>query len=137
MDIMDVMDVMDAMDGMDGMDELTTTGPSLVAAYKDGSVQTFEVVPEDARLPRSSMEDLIGGDPEYNAEEIRALLNGKTGPHRDIVVLNTAAALVVAGRAKNIADGASEAADAIDSGKASAKLAKLIEITNRKTEVDS
>jgi len=125
------------VNGMDGMDELTITGPSLVAAYKDGSVKTFEVAPEDANLPRSHMEDLIGGDPEYNAEEIRELLSGKLGPHRNIVVMNTAAALVVAGRVENLADGALEAADAIDSGKANAKLAKLIEITNRETEVVS
>ncbi|SVD79735.1 uncharacterized protein METZ01_LOCUS432589, partial [marine metagenome] len=123
--------------GMDGMDELTITGPSLVAAYKDGSVETFEVAPEDANLPRSNMEELIGGDPEYNAEEIRELLNGKPGPHRDIVVMNTAAALVIGGKVENLADGALEAADSIDSGKASAKLAKLIEITNRETKVVS
>ena len=123
--------------GMDGMDELTITGPSLVAAYKDGSVETFEVAPEDANLPRSNMEELIGGDPEYNAEEIRELLNGKLGPHRDIVVMNTAAALVIGGKVENLADGALKAAEAIDSGKASAKLAKLIEITNRETKVVS
>ncbi|HIN92320.1 MAG TPA: anthranilate phosphoribosyltransferase [Alphaproteobacteria bacterium] len=123
--------------GTDGMDELTTTGPSLVAAFKDGSVTTFEVTPEDANVPRSRIEDLIGGDPEFNAREIRELLDGKPGPYRDIVVMNTAAALVVAGKANSLSDGASQAVHAIVSGKASSTLSKLIEITNREAIITS
>ena len=117
--------------GLDGMDELTITGPSKVAAYKDGSVSTFEVRPEDANLRCSRIEDLIGGDPQFNAEEMLELLNGKTGPYRDIVVMNSAAALIVAGKAASLADGASMATEAIEAGKAKNTLNDLVEITNR------
>ena len=117
--------------GADGMDELTTTGRSFVAALKDGDVSTFEVTPDAVGLRRCKVGDLIGGNPEFNSKETRKLLNGAPGPYRDIVVLNAAAALVVAGTANNLQDGVSQAISAIDSGSASRVLTRVIEITNR------
>lgn len=116
--------------GADGMDELTTTGPTLVAELDRGAVRCFEVAPEDAGLPRARLADLKGADPATNAAAIRALLGGEAGPYRDIVVLNTAAALIVAGRAADLAEGAAKAAAAIDSGAALAKLESLVRVTN-------
>jgi anthranilate phosphoribosyltransferase len=116
--------------GSDGMDELTTTGPSTVAELKDGNVAVFEVVPEDAGLPRAKLVDLKGGDAKANAEAIRVLLRGAPGPFRDIVLLNAAAALIVAGKAANLADGVKRAARAIDTGAANTALDKLIASTN-------
>ena len=116
--------------GSDGIDELTTTGPSHVAELKDGKVSTFEVTPEDAGLPRAAPEDLKGGDPETNAGILRGVLDGAPGPIRDIVILNTAGALIAAGKAENLAEGAALAAVAIDDGKAKAALEKMVAITN-------
>lgn len=116
--------------GSDGLDELTTTGPSYVAELKDGKVTTFEVTPADAGLKTASPADLKGGDPETNAEALRALLSGAAGPYRDIVVYNAGAALLVAGKAANIKEGAEMAAAAIDSGAAQGALDKLVAITN-------
>ena len=122
--------------GADGLDEMTTTGPSHVAALENGAVREFEVVPEDAGLPRARPEDLKGGAPDHNAAALRALLDGGKGPYRDVVVLNAAAALVVAGMASDLADGAARAADAIDSGKAKAALDRLVAISNAPPEDD-
>ncbi len=120
--------------GADGMDELTTTGPTLVAELDRGAVRRFEVAPEDAGLPRARLADLKGADPATNAAAIRALLGGEAGPYRDIVILNAAAALVVAGRAADLAEGAAKAAAAIDSGAALAKLESLVRVTNAPAE---
>lgn len=114
----------------DGMDELTTTGVSVVAILDDGKVTSREVTPEDAGLPRVSKDALKGGTPEENAAQLRALLDGKKGPLRDVVLLNAAAALIVAGKAKDLKDGVSLAAKSIDTGKAAAALAKMVAITN-------
>ena len=116
--------------GSDGIDELTTTGPSHVAELKDGKVSTFEVTPEDAGLPRAAPEDLKGGDPETNAGILRGVLDGAPGPIRDIVILNTAGALIAAGKAESLAEGAALAAAAIDDGKAKVALEKMVAITN-------
>ena len=116
--------------GSDGIDELTTTGPSYVAELKDGKVSTFEVTPEDAGLSRAAPEDLKGGDPETNAGMLNEVLDGTSGQIRDVVVLNTAGALIVAGKAENLADGAALAAAAIDGGQAKAALEKMVAITN-------
>ncbi len=116
--------------GSDGMDELTTTGASIVAELKDGDITIFEVSPEDAGLPRASLADLKGGDAAANAAAIRVLLQGEPGPFRDIVLLNAAAALIVAGKAANLANGVERAARSIDSGAAMAALDKLIAATN-------
>lgn len=116
--------------GSDGLDELTTTGPSFVAELADGMVRMFEVQPADAGLPTARPEDLKGGDAETNAAAMRALLDGEPSPFRDAVVLNAAAALIVAGRASSLGEGAAQAAAAIDGGHARAALRRLVEITN-------
>lgn len=116
--------------GSDGLDELTTTGPTFVAELKDGSVTTFEVTPGDAGLAQASPQDLSGGDAEENAKAIDAVLSGKPSAFRDIVVLNAAAALIVAGKAEGLLDGAKLAAEAIDSGAARKSLDDLVAITN-------
>jgi anthranilate phosphoribosyltransferase len=114
----------------DGLDELTTTGTTLVAELKEGKVSTFEVTPEDAGLPRATLDDIKGADPAANAAHMTQLLDGRRGPLRDIVLLNSAAALIVAGRARDLRQGVDQAADAIDEGKARRVLAKLVAITN-------
>lgn len=113
-----------------GLDELTTTGETEVAEWKDGAVRRFTVTPEDAGLPRTSLDALRGGDAEENAAALRALLDGAKGAYRDIVLLNAAAALVVADRAADLAEGAAQAAAVIDDGRAARALADLVEATN-------
>ena len=115
--------------GSDGLDEITVTGPTEVCELKDGQIRRFQVSPLDLGLPLSSAADIRGGDPESNAEAIRALFDGKTGAYRDIVIMNAAGALVIAGAAADLAAGAKLAAAAIDSGKAAAVLDHLIEVT--------
>ncbi|MBF0323581.1 anthranilate phosphoribosyltransferase [Magnetospirillum moscoviense] len=117
--------------GRDGLDELTTTAPSLVAEWKDGKVSTFEIRPEDAGLPRAHAADLKGGDATVNAAALKALLDGAKGAYRDIVLLNAAATLIVAGRAADLKEGVVAAAQSIDSGKARAVLDRMVAITNR------
>jgi anthranilate phosphoribosyltransferase len=114
-----------------GLDELTTIGTSTVAEFKDGTVRSFEVTPEDAGLPRARLDDLKGGEPAHNAALLRGVLGGETGPLRDIVLLNAAATLIVAGRATDLREGVAIAADALDSGKAAAVLDRLVAETNR------
>jgi anthranilate phosphoribosyltransferase len=116
--------------GSDGMDEITTTGPTAVAELRDGVVRRFVIAPEDAELPRAALQDLKGGTPAENGAAIMALLGGKPGPFRDIVLLNAAAALIVAGAATRLTEGAQRAAQAIDSGAAMTTLSRLIAITN-------
>lgn len=117
--------------GSDGLDELTTTGPSMVAEWKEGRVHRFEVTPEAAGLRRAQPADLKGGDAEVNAQAIRGLLAGKPGPYRDIVLLNAAAALVVAGKAYELKEGVLQAAAVIDEGLARVTLDTMVDITNR------
>lgn len=119
-----------------GLDELTTTGETEVAEWKDGAVRRFTVTPEEAGLPRADLAALRGGDAEENAAALRALLDGATGAYRDIVLLNAAAALVVADRAHDLADGAALAAAVIDDGRAAKALADLVEATNAVIEED-
>ena len=116
--------------GSDGLDEITTTGPTYVSALEDGKVRSFEISPEDAGLPLAKPEDLKGGAPEENAKALRDLLEGQTGPYRDVVLFNTAAALMVSEKVSNLKDGVAMAAEAIDSGKALAKLLALVAVTN-------
>jgi anthranilate phosphoribosyltransferase len=120
-----------------GLDELTTTGETEVAEWKDGAVRRFTVTPEDAGLPRASLDALRGGDAEENAAALRALLDGATGAYRDIVLLNAAAALVVADRVADLAEGAAMAAAVIDDGHAAKALADLVEATNTVIEEES
>jgi anthranilate phosphoribosyltransferase len=112
--------------GSDGLDELTTTGPSFVAELLNGKVKSFEVTPEHAGLPYASQADLKGGDPATNAAALSALMDGQNGAYRDIVLFNSAAALLIAGKAKDLKDGVAQAGDAIDSGLARRVLQKLI-----------
>ena len=114
----------------EGLAELTTTGPTEVAEWRDGSVRRFQITPADAGLPVADIESLRGGDAETNAEALRALLNGAAGPYRDIVLLNAAAALVVADVAGDLKAGVAIAARAIDDGKAAAALDALARITS-------
>ncbi|MGY9056041.1 MAG: anthranilate phosphoribosyltransferase [Alphaproteobacteria bacterium] len=115
--------------GSDGLDELTTTGESFVAEVNNGKVETFMVSPEDAGLPRARFEDLIGGTPEHNAAVMRAMFAGEKGAFRDIVLLNSAAALIVADKVTDLPAGVELAAEMIDSGAATAKLAALVAAT--------
>ena len=118
------------VNGADGLDEMTTTGVTYVAALENGAVRTFEVTPEGVGLPRASLDDLKGGDGEANAAAIHALLDGTPGPYRDVVLLNAAASLIVAGKAEDLKTGAAMAATAIDDGKAREALDRLVQITN-------
>ncbi len=121
--------------GSDGLDELTTTGPSHVAEWRGGRVRTFAVAPEDVGLPRSAPESLRGGDPAANAAALTAVLEGRPGAYRDIVLLNAAAALVIADVAADLREGVAVAAELVDDGRARAALGKLVEISNRPAAV--
>ncbi|RZJ18730.1 MAG: anthranilate phosphoribosyltransferase [Brevundimonas sp.] len=119
-----------------GLDELTTTGPTEVAEWKAGAVRRFTVTPADAGLPLATLADLRGGDAEENAAALTALLAGSPGAYRDIVVLNAAAALVVADRASDLKTGAELAAAVIDDGRAAAALTTLARISSTPIEPD-
>jgi anthranilate phosphoribosyltransferase len=116
--------------GSDGLDEITTAGPTSVAALENGKIRTFEVTPEDAGLKRGKPEALRGGDAESNAKALLDVLKGKPGPFRDVAILNAAAALIVAGKAKDLKDGAQLAAKSVDSGEAEGRLDRLIAVSN-------
>ena len=116
--------------GSDGTDELTITGKSWVAALDpDGSVRDMEVHPEDAGLPVHPFEAIIGGTPEENARDFKALLAGEPSAYRDAVLLNAAAALVVADAAADLKEGVAMAETSIDSGAAAAKIEAVARIT--------
>ena len=118
--------------GSDGLDELTTTGISDVAVVDAGKVSTFRISPRNAGLPVARPEDLTGGNAVENAAHIRAVLGGLKGPLRDIVLLNAAAALLVAGKASTLREGVALAAESIDSGKALAVLEALVPLSHGK-----
>jgi anthranilate phosphoribosyltransferase len=120
-----------------GLDELTTAGVSTVASLEDGKVETFELVAEDAGLPPARLEDLRGGEPEHNARLMRDLLAGTGGPLRDIVLLNSGAALVIAGRAADLTTGIELAARSLDSGAARRVLQDLVARTNAPVEAEA
>jgi len=113
----------------DGLDEITTTGTSQVAEWRDGGVRLFNITPEAVGLTRAAHADLRGGDPQENAAALTALLGGASGAYRDIVVLNAAAAFLVADRVETLREGVDLAAHSIDSGAASKALATLIATT--------
>ena len=113
-----------------GLDEIALSGETHVVALEDGRIREFVVAPEDAGLDRAPPEAIRGGEPAENAAALLALLRGAPGAYRDIVLLNAAAALVVAGRASDLRAGAAIAARAIDSGAASGVLARLKEATS-------
>jgi anthranilate phosphoribosyltransferase len=112
--------------GHDGLDEITITGLTTVAEVRGGAVRTFEVAPEDFGVSAAPMEALRGGDAGENAAIVHAILAGETGPRRDIVLMNAAAALVAGGAAANFTDGARLAAESIDTGRAESRLRALV-----------
>ncbi|VAV94944.1 Anthranilate phosphoribosyltransferase [hydrothermal vent metagenome] len=117
--------------GSDGTDELTITGVSWVAALElDGSIREIELHPEDFGLPVHPFEAILGGSPEENGVAFRALLNGAPGAYRDAVLLNAAAALVVADAASGLKEGVAQATKSIDSGAALGKIEALARITS-------
>jgi anthranilate phosphoribosyltransferase len=113
-----------------GLDEITTAGTTKVAEYKDGRVVEFEVGPEDAGLDPADISGLAGGEPAHNAALMRELLAGAVGPLRDVVLLNSAASLIIAGRAESLRQGADLAVQSIDSGAARRVLERLVAATN-------
>lgn len=117
--------------GADGLDEISTTGESTMIAILLGAIGHRVVTPEDFGVPRVGIDSLRGGDLERNAEIARAVLAGVKGPHRDIVLVNSAAALMAAGRAHDIGEGMRAARESIDSGSARAKLAAFAEFTRQ------
>jgi anthranilate phosphoribosyltransferase len=114
----------------DGLDEITTTGTTHVAEWRNGGIRLFNITPEAVGLPRAALADLRGGDPAENAAALTALLAGTKGPYRDIVLMNAAAAFLVADRVETLREGVELAAEAIDSGAARRSLDKLRAITN-------
>ena len=116
--------------GSDGLDEITTSGPTTVAALDGGTITTFEVTPEDAGIPRAKPEALRGGDGQANAATLLDVLKGMKSAYRDVSVLNAAAAMIVAGKAKTLKDGAALAEKSIDSGEAEGRLDRLIKVSN-------
>jgi anthranilate phosphoribosyltransferase len=116
--------------GSDGLDEITLTGPSFVAALENGEIRSFEVTPEEAGLGRAGAEALKGGDADANAVSLRSVLEGKPSAYRDVALLNAAAALIVAGRARSLKDGVAIGAQSLDSGAAAASLKRLIAVSN-------
>ncbi len=115
--------------GSDGLDEITIAGPTSVAALENGTIRTFEITPEEVGLGRAKPEALKGGDADHNAKALLDVLKGKPGPFRDVAILNAAAALVVAGKAKDLQQGAALAAKSIDSSEAEGKLDRLIAVS--------
>ena len=116
--------------GDDGMDELTTTTTSTVLELRDGSVSTWSLDPASLDIPPATREQLMVSDPQASADAARRVLAGEAGPHRDIVVLNASAGLVVAGLAEGLTQAAVLARASLDSGAAAAALASLVEVSN-------
>jgi anthranilate phosphoribosyltransferase len=111
--------------GSDGLDEITTTGPTTVYQVDEGGVQKGRWSPGDFGMTAASAEDLVGGDPDRNAELLRAVLDGEPGPRRDVVVANAAAALFIARKTPDLRSAVAAAAESIDSGAAKGKLETL------------
>jgi anthranilate phosphoribosyltransferase len=116
--------------GSDGLDEITTSGPTSVAALENGKIRSFEIAPEDVGLPRVKPEQLRGGDAAANAQAVEDVLEGKPSPFRDVALFNAAAALVVAGKAKDLQTGLHLATKSLESGEAEGRLDRLIVVSN-------
>lgn len=112
--------------GLDGLDEITITGPTRVAEARESSVRSYEIEPEEFGMARATLQEIAGGDASENAAVIRAVLEGEKSPRRDVVLLNSAAALLAAGRAERIAEAIPLATKSIDSGAAAQKLQALV-----------
>jgi anthranilate phosphoribosyltransferase len=116
--------------GSDGLDEITTAGPTSVAALEDGAITSFEISPEEVGLPKVKPEVLRGGDAAANAKALLSVLEGEDSAFREVALFNAAAALVVAGKAQNLKAGLDLAAQSIDSGEAEGRLDRLIVVSN-------
>src|SRR6476659_3059918 len=116
--------------GSDGLDEITTSGPTHIAALENGAVRTFDINPEDIGVARVKPDMLKGGDPQANAAALMAVLKGNKGPYRDIAIFNAAASLIVAGSAKALKEGAAIATKSLDSGEAESRLERLVKVSN-------
>lgn len=116
--------------GSDGLDEITLTGPTHVAALENGNIRTFDVTPEDAGLPRATAAELKGGDAQANANALREVLDGKRNAYRNVALINAAAALVVAGKAKDLKEGVALGTKALDTGAATDRLTRLVAVSN-------
>jgi anthranilate phosphoribosyltransferase len=116
--------------GSDGLDEITLTGPTFVAALENGNIRSFEISPEDAGLPRTGPDSLKGGDAQENAASLQAVLDGKPSAFRDVALLNAAAALIVAGKVKDVKEGVALGQKSLDSGAALEKLKRLVAVSN-------
>ena len=115
--------------GSDGLDEITTAGPTAVASLDNGEVTTFDITPEEVGFARAKPEALRGGDADHNAKALLAVLKGQRGPFREVALLNAAAALVVAGKARDLKGGVTLAEKSIDSGEAEGSLERLIVVS--------
>jgi anthranilate phosphoribosyltransferase len=115
--------------GADGLDEISTVGYTKISECRDGAVNTFYVHPTDYGLPRARVEELLGGDAAANAAIARSVLAGERGPRRDVVLLNAAAALMVAGVVPAVGAGLQSASEAIDSGRAAGVLERLVALS--------
>ena len=115
--------------GLDGLDEISTTAPTQVSEVVDGQIRSYMIDPADYGIPAAGLSAISGGTPEENADIIQSILHGKRGARRDLVMLNAAAALVVAGKAENIKEGLKLSAESIDSGAAHAKLDRMRELS--------
>jgi anthranilate phosphoribosyltransferase len=118
--------------GLDGLDEITITGKTRIAEAREGLVRSYEVEPEEFGMQPATLLEIAGGDALENAEIISAVLGGEKSARRDVVLLNTAAALVAAGRADHIGNAIPLAAKSIDSGGAAGKLKQLLRFSNTK-----
>jgi anthranilate phosphoribosyltransferase len=118
--------------GSDGLDEITLTGPTFVAALENGNIRSFEISPEDAGLSRTGPDSLKGGDAQENAASLQAVLDGKPSAFRDVALLNAAAALIVAGKVKDMKEGVALGQKSLDSGAALEKLKRLVSVSNAK-----
>ncbi|MDD3338373.1 MAG: anthranilate phosphoribosyltransferase [Lachnospiraceae bacterium] len=116
--------------GQDKLDEISMSAPTTICEVKDGKFQKYEIKPEDFGFERCSKDDLVGGSPAENAEITKSILNGEKGPRRNAVVLNSAAALYMAGTCDSIKEGVKIAEEIIDSGKAKQKLEDFIKYSN-------
>ena len=111
-------------------DTVTITGKTHCAELKNGSIKEFSIHPSDLDIPTAKITDILGGEPKENAKEILNLFNGNKGAFRNVVIMNSASALVATGNAKNLEEGAKMSIKSIDEGKALKKLEMLIEMTN-------
>jgi anthranilate phosphoribosyltransferase len=116
--------------GSDGLDEVTSAGPTYVAALENGTVRSFEIVPEDVGVARAMPDMLRGGDADQNARALLDVLKGRKNAFRDVALMNAAAGLIVAGRAKDLKQGFALAVKSIDSGEAEGRLDRLIAVSN-------